>query len=125
MISTGFDLIDTIYPYVLTKFGYASTFWSGKGRKPISKTETKIDVRSLKFRTSKEPLMKGCACYACKNHSRGYINHLIHSREMLGDSLLFIHNMQQLLDLTSAARKHIETESFESFRTEWESLHEV
>lgn len=41
---------------------------------------------------SVEPLSRGCACHACTNHHRAYLQHLLNAKEMLGWSLLQIHN---------------------------------
>mmetsp|Transcript_14336 Transcript_14336/g.18825 ORF Transcript_14336/g.18825 Transcript_14336/m.18825 type:complete len:401 (-) Transcript_14336:1401-2603(-) len=123
MIQQGFDIIETVYPYILTKLGYASTFWSGIGTKPETVIQSKIDLRSLKYSLSKEPLLPGCNCFTCKNYTRGYIHHLVHCREMLADSLLYIHNAQLMLNLVSASRTHIEKGSFEDFYRDWKMTH--
>jgi tRNA-guanine family transglycosylase len=31
-----------------------------------------------------KPLIDGCSCYACRNHTRAYIHHLVQTNEMLG-----------------------------------------
>lgn len=45
------------------------------------------------------PLLPGCTCYTCKNHTRAYINHLITVNEMLAPVLLTIHNLHHHLSL--------------------------
>lgn len=45
------------------------------------------------------PIDSACPCQACRNHSRSYIYHLICAQELLGEMLLFAHNLQSLLDL--------------------------
>lgn len=60
------------------------------------------DVRSLDCRDrtnllSAGPLASGCACYACRNHSLGYVCHLHLVHELLGTMLLHGHNRGQLL----------------------------
>ncbi|KAK3308931.1 tRNA-guanine(15) transglycosylase-like protein [Chaetomium strumarium] len=42
--------------------------------------------------TSLAPLSPDCSCYACASHHRAYIHHLLSAREMLGWTLLQIHN---------------------------------
>ncbi|KAK4242517.1 tRNA-guanine(15) transglycosylase-like protein [Achaetomium macrosporum] len=42
--------------------------------------------------TSLTPLSLNCRCYACTSHHRAYIHHLLSAREMLGWTLLQIHN---------------------------------
>lgn len=43
------------------------------------------------------PLVEGCECYTCVNHSCSYINHLILVNEMLAPILLTIHNLHHHL----------------------------
>jgi queuine tRNA-ribosyltransferase len=42
--------------------------------------------------TSLTPLSPNCRCYACTSHHRAYVHHLLSAREMLGWTLLQIHN---------------------------------
>jgi len=42
--------------------------------------------------TSLLPLTPTCTCYTCRTHHRAYITHLLHAKEMLGWTLLQIHN---------------------------------
>ncbi len=51
-----------------------------------------IDLSSTEHRAAVAPLQEGCACYACTQHHRAYVNHLLQAREMLGWTLLQIHN---------------------------------
>lgn len=47
-----------------------------------------ISLMNNKFKVDKSPPVHGCDCYTCKNHTRGYICHLLNVHEMLGDTLL-------------------------------------
>lgn len=42
--------------------------------------------------TSLLPLTLNCTCYTCRTHHCAYITHLLHAKEMLGWTLLQIHN---------------------------------
>jgi tRNA-guanine family transglycosylase len=46
-----------------------------------------------------EPLLPGCSCLACKQHSRAYIYHLAMTKELLGETMLFIHNLHHMIAL--------------------------
>lgn len=48
----------------------------------------KIALLTKTFVNSKEPVLQGCECFCCKNHTRAYINHLIKTHEMLAPILL-------------------------------------
>ena len=38
------------------------------------------------------PICKECECYACKEYTVAYINHLIKCRELTGNVLIAVHN---------------------------------
>jgi len=50
------------------------------------------------------PLVLGCSCMTCKTYSRAYLYHLVCSKELLAEILLFIHNLHHLLALLRAFR---------------------
>jgi queuine tRNA-ribosyltransferase len=51
-----------------------------------------IDMSSPAHRTAATPLQPGCTCYTCASHHRAYVHHLLRAREMLGWTLLQLHN---------------------------------
>jgi queuine tRNA-ribosyltransferase len=51
-----------------------------------------IDMWSPAHATSLSPLTQECTCYACTDHHRAFIQHLLSAKEMLGWVLLQIHN---------------------------------
>ncbi|EAQ90712.1 hypothetical protein CHGG_02647 [Chaetomium globosum CBS 148.51] len=51
-----------------------------------------IDLSAAPHATSLLPLTPTCPCYACRTHHRAYIHHLLAAREMLGWTLLQVHN---------------------------------
>ena len=57
------------------------------------------DLRSAEYRLDTNPLQPGCKCMACQRHSRAYVHHLLNVSELLGEILLFVHNLWQLCDL--------------------------
>lgn len=40
------------------------------------------------FRKDTSPIVEGCSCYTCQNHTKAYINHLLNVHEMLAQTLL-------------------------------------
>ncbi|AEO56113.1 hypothetical protein MYCTH_2300653 [Thermothelomyces thermophilus ATCC 42464] len=60
---------------------------TGTGLLPLA-----IDLSHPSHATSLEPLAAGCACYACAAHHRAYVHHLLSAREMVGWTLLQVHN---------------------------------
>ncbi|KAI0835150.1 tRNA-guanine transglycosylase [Hypoxylon sp. FL0890] len=55
-----------------------------------------IDMWSQDHQISLKPLVDGCECYTCTKHHRAYLQHLLNAREMLGWTLLQIHNHHTL-----------------------------
>ncbi|KAI0198452.1 tRNA-guanine transglycosylase [Astrocystis sublimbata] len=51
-----------------------------------------IDMWSPSHAVAVSPLVPGCPCYACTSHHRAFIHHLLNAKEMLGWTLLQLHN---------------------------------
>jgi len=60
-----------------------------------------VDLSDKKYMRDYTPLVSSCQCPACKDgkYTRAYIYHLIHAKELLGDILLYGHNLYQMLEL--------------------------
>jgi len=66
------------------------------------RTISTINLSEEVYRKDLNPLLTGCACHACRNHTRAYIYHLINAKEMLAEILLYTHNQFHLLRLIEA-----------------------
>lgn len=44
--------------------------------------DSKINLWALAYRTDRRPLLPGCTCFACANHTRAYVHHLLQTHEM-------------------------------------------
>jgi len=53
-----------------------------------------------------KPIMEGCTCYTCMNHTCAYIHHLSVVNEMLCPVLLMIHNLHHFLSYFKQVRQH-------------------
>ncbi len=91
----GVDIFDCVAPTRLAR--HKAAFYRGR-QINLANAEHKHDLR---------PLDDRCSCYTCKNFSRAYLRHLIISKEMLGATLLSIHNIHTLLDQTRIMRQAI------------------
>lgn len=74
-----------------------------------------VNLWSTIYKKDTRPLVEGCQCHACKHHTRAYIHHLLLSKEMLAELLLFHHNQHQLLQLFDTARSRIGSGTFDSW----------
>ncbi len=104
-IRRGIDLFDCVMP-------------TRNGRNAMAFTDGgPMRLRNVKYERDDRPLQEGCPCAACRR-SRGYIRHLFMAREMLGPTLLSIHNLTYYQRLLADARRAIEADRFEEFRLE-------
>ncbi|XP_052202465.1 uncharacterized protein LOC127808121 isoform X3 [Diospyros lotus] len=62
------------------------------------------------------PLVDGCSCYTCQNHTKAYINHLLNVHEMLAQILLEIHNTHHYLGFFRVIREAIKEGSFQQYQ---------
>jgi queuine tRNA-ribosyltransferase len=77
------------------------------------------NLKNAKFREDYEPLDETCPCYACQNFSRAYISHLVRSQEILGYTLLSIHNITELIRFTQKIREAILSDRFATEFAHW------
>lgn len=104
-VARGIDLFDCVMP---TRNGRNAMAFTDRGP---------IRLRNVKFERDPRPLEEGCPCAACRR-SRGYIRHLFMAREMLGPTLLSIHNLTYYQRLLAGARAAIEADRFDEYRRE-------
>ncbi|KAM3533758.1 hypothetical protein MY4038_002961 [Beauveria bassiana] len=62
--------------------------------------------------TALQPLRAGCKCYVCTTHHRAYLRHLLNAKEMLGWSLLQIHNHRVMDDFFEGVRAALRDGTF-------------
>lgn len=93
----GVDMFDCVLP---TRSGRTGQAFTRRGT---------INIRNARHADDPRPLDPDCACYACRNHSRAYLHHLIKAEEMLGPMLLTWHNLHYFQELMAGIRAAIET----------------
>lgn len=87
---------------------------SSVGVTSAAKAAVQPDYASLNlwqeiYRRDTRVLQEDCACHACGNgYTRSYIHHLLLSRELLADVLLYQHNTFQLKQLFEEAPRLME-----------------
>ena len=107
-VAEGFDLFDCVLP---TRLGRHGTALVGGER---------WNLRNARFRHDHSPLEARCPCLACRSHSRAYLHHLIRSEEMLGRTLLSLHNLTTLIRFTTAMAQAIREGCFAEDFAPWE-----
>lgn len=91
----GIDMFDCVLPTRVARNGTALT------------ATGKVVVRNATYAEDFEPIESGCDCYACQHFSRAYVRHLIKADEVLGLTLISIHNLRFLLRLMADMRQAI------------------
>ncbi len=94
-IMRGVDIFDCVIPTRLARHGAAFT------------PDGRINMRNLRFARDENPVDPECNCYCCRNFTRAYIRHLLKAEEILGYSLLSVHNIHYLVEHVRAMRDAI------------------
>jgi queuine tRNA-ribosyltransferase len=104
-VARGVDMFDCVMP---TRNGRNALAFTADGP---------LRMRNLCHARDDAPIERDCPCLACR-HSRAYIRHLFQADEMLGPTLLSIHNLTFYQRLMQRARTAIEQGTFEDFLKE-------
>ncbi|XP_052202464.1 uncharacterized protein LOC127808121 isoform X2 [Diospyros lotus] len=123
-VAAGVDLFESTYIYHLTIGGFALTFPLERIERNDSNFQlsnigsdiTKINLKATVYRKDTSPLVDGCSCYTCQNHTKAYINHLLNVHEMLAQILLEIHNTHHYLGFFRVIREAIKEGSFQQYQ---------
>ena len=94
-IASGVDLFDCVIPTRLGRHGAALV----QGER--------WNLKNARFREDFTPLDASCPCYGCQNFSRAYLSHLVRCKEVLGYTLLSLHNVTELIRFTQQIRAAI------------------
>lgn len=113
MIGLGVDMFDCVLPSRVARNG---AFFTPLGMR---------NIRNACFASDPAPLVEELDNYACAHFSRAYIRHLTIAKEMLGCTLLTIHNLHFYLDLMKQARERIEKGDFTSWSRDWIETYEA
>ena len=102
-VARGADMFDCVLPTRNGRSGYA--FTSGGV----------VRIRNRVHTRSSEPLDRECSCYTCRHFSRGYLRHLFRTGEVLGLTLLSLHNVHYFCRLMAGAREAIRRGEFRAY----------
>ena len=79
----------------------------------------RMNINNEKFKEDFTPIDPECDCYTCRNYTRAYLRHLHKSDELFGKTLLSIHNVRFLLQLSEDIRKAIQEDRLLDFKEEF------
>ncbi len=107
-VANGIDLFDCVLPTRLGRHG--SALVAGE----------RFNLRNACFRNDYKPLDESCNCEVCKKYSRAYLHHLIRSEELLGLTLLSLHNLTNLIRFMQSIRTAIQDDCFSEDFAPWQ-----
>jgi queuine tRNA-ribosyltransferase len=112
-VGEGCDTFDCVIPTREARHGrlYVSTR-AGSGPNVGQEGYETIDIRLAKYAEDFTPIDPTCNCYACVNHTRAYVSHLLKAGEMLGTRLATMHNLRFYLNLMDKIRQAITYDYF-------------
>lgn len=106
-IASGVDLFDCVIPTRFARHG--AVLVQGE----------RWNLKNAQFREDFTPLDASCPCYTCQNFSRAYLCHLVRTQEILGYTLLSIHNLTELIRFTQRIREAILGDRFAEEFAPW------
>jgi queuine tRNA-ribosyltransferase len=84
-VAAGIDTFDCATPTRLGRHGTALV--------PDPAARWRLDLTRPPSRESREPIVEGCPCPACREHTRGYLHYLSRAKELTAVRLLTLHNL--------------------------------
>jgi queuine tRNA-ribosyltransferase len=98
-VAAGIDTFDCATPTRLARHGMALVSDPG--------ARWRLDLAKAPHRESDEPIVDGCPCPACRDHTRGYLHYLIRAGELTGKRLVTHHNLTFMALLMEGIRAAI------------------
>ena len=121
LVEIGVDFFETSYVYYKTDQGKALTFRNRLNDDDDDRNDSdSIDLNLVQYKNDFDPILKNCSCYCCRKHTRGYIHHLLDTKELLAGVLLTIHNLHHYATFFQTIREAIAQETFEELLKHFE-----
>jgi len=113
-VRAGVDMFDCVMPARNARNGSAMT--------PTGQ----IRLKNARFKDDPAPIVEGCDCPACKGpasggggYSRAYLRHLFHADEMLGPTLVSLHNLRHMARFMADLRATVASGDWAGFAARW------
>jgi queuine tRNA-ribosyltransferase len=107
-IARGIDSFDCAVPTRLARHGMALA--------PLPGERFRLNVRNAAVARAEGPLVEGCPCATCTQHTRAYVHYLSRAEELTGVRLLTTHNLAFTEEIVSRARDAIAAGRFAAYR---------
>ena len=106
-VKRGIDMFDCVLPTRSGRTGLAFT-WNGR-----------VNIRNKRYQNDDTPLDPNVKNLNLDKYSKNYLNHLFNTNEILGSTLLTLHNINFYQELMSAIRENINNGTFEEFHDKY------
>ena len=106
-VKRGIDMFDCVLPTRSGRTGLAFT-WEGR-----------INIKNNRYKIDNDPLDKNCSNLNLYKYSKNYLNHLFNTNEILGSTLLTLHNLNFYQELMSSIRSNIKKGTFDQFHNRY------
>ena len=106
-VKRGVDMFDCVLPTRSGRTGLAFT-WNGR-----------INIKNNKFKSDNAPIDNSCSNLSLNKYSKNYLNHLFNTNEILGSTLLTLHNINFYQELMSSIRENIKKGTFDKFHDKY------
>jgi queuine tRNA-ribosyltransferase len=94
-VKMGIDMFDCVIP---TREGRTGTAYTSQGL---------LVIKNATYKEDFTPIDPNCDCYGCKNYTRAYIRHLFQAGEILGPTLLTLHNIRYYMKFIQQIKEQI------------------
>ncbi|XP_077198076.1 queuine tRNA-ribosyltransferase accessory subunit 2 isoform X3 [Paroedura picta] len=79
-------------------------------------TAFEICLKEERYQDDFGPVVNGCSCYCCQNHSRAYVHHLLMTNELLASVLLMMHNFQNYFTFFRCVRDALKEDKLDKLK---------
>ena len=109
-VERGIDMFDCVLP---SRSGRTGQAFTRKGT---------VNLRNARHAGDSRPLDEACSCPTCRNYSRGYLHHVVRSREIIASMLLTWHNIHYYQYLMEEIRNAIAARCLPEFVASFHKL---
>lgn len=128
-IKLGVDVVESDYALLMSRLGLALVFKFLKDddteTKKTSSSRMTLNMRDRDLAFDQNPIVKSGKTLACRNHSRAYIHHLVQGREMLGEALVYLHNLAHMLEFFAEIREHKKNGTLENYMNWFSAINQI
>ncbi|CAI5452409.1 unnamed protein product [Caenorhabditis angaria] len=109
LVKLGVDLFDSSWPVSIAEEGKAFCLSDDFASSLNCSRYEILDFNNEKFADDFTKPFDNCQCYTCRNYTKGYLQHLVNTHELLASILLVIHNMTEFDRMFKLIRNSIST----------------